>query len=263
MTATVQFRIQLPLALRDRFKTICLRGNVTMTDRVVTLIEREVEGLGRTAANPTPKIATLNDDRLIARVVDASDKLGAAASSLSKSMQSSLDDFGAKLLRSIPTPQTAEQVAAANQAAAAQDQQRLISVLAKADALNTQIVAAIERGHDKMLAEVETRRTLLQMLSVGVLGGLVASGMVLWAIAGNSPARWLAVWLTGEDSTWHAAKFIAGDGSLLHGAYMSETHTLLKNPEFRQSYVRCAERAKTSKTSFNCTLRFPLLLEVR
>jgi hypothetical protein len=48
MTATVQFRIQLPVSLRDRFKTICLRGNVTMTDKVVGLIEHEVEALGRT-----------------------------------------------------------------------------------------------------------------------------------------------------------------------------------------------------------------------
>jgi hypothetical protein len=234
-----------------------------MTDKVVTLIEREVEGLGRAAANQSPKIATLNDDRLIARVVDASDKLGAAASSLGASLQSSLDDFGAKLLRSIPKPQTAEQIAAANQTAAAQDQQRILSVLARAEALNTQIVEVVERGHDKMLAEVETKRTLLQMLGAGVLGGILLSGMMLWLIAGNSPARSLAVWLTGEDSAWQAAKVIAGDGSLLHGAYMSETHTLLKNPEFRQSYVRCAERAKTSKTSFNCTVRFPLLLEVR
>jgi hypothetical protein len=263
MTATVQFRIQLPVALRDRFKTICLRGNVTMTDKVVTLIEREVEGLGRAAANQTPKIAMLNDDRLIARVVDASDKLGAAASSLTSSLQSSLDDFGAKLLRSIPKPQTAEQIAAASQAAAAQDQQRLLSVLAKAEALNKQIVEAVERGHDKILAETKTRRTLLQMLGAGVFGGIVLSGILVWAIGGSSPARALAVWLTGEDSEWQAAQAIAGDGSMLHGAYMSETHTLLKNHEFRQSYVRCAERAKISKSSFNCTVRFPLLLEVR
>jgi hypothetical protein len=263
MTATVQFRIQLPAALRDRFKTICTRDNVTMTDRVVTLIEREVEGLGRAPANQAPKIATLNDDRLIARVVDASDKLGAAASSLSTSLQSSLDDFGAKLLRSIPKPQTVEQIAAANQAKAAQDQQRLLAVLAKAEALNTQIVSAVERGHDKMLTEVETRRTLLQALVAGALGGLLLCGFLLWVISGNSPARSLAVWLTGEDSDWQAAQAIAGEGNMLHGAYMSETHSLLKNPEFRQSYVRCTERAKTSKTSFNCTVRFPLLLEVR
>jgi hypothetical protein len=55
MTATVQFRIQLPVSLRDRFKTIC--GNVTMTDRVVGLIELEVEALGRTPDPQPAKIA--------------------------------------------------------------------------------------------------------------------------------------------------------------------------------------------------------------
>jgi hypothetical protein len=68
-----------------------------MTDKVVRLIEREVEGLGQAPAHQAPKIATLNDDRLIARVVDASDRLGAAASSLGTSLQSSLDYFGVKL----------------------------------------------------------------------------------------------------------------------------------------------------------------------
>jgi hypothetical protein len=262
VSETAQFRIQLPLSLRDRFKTICMRSNVTMTDKVVSLIEREVDGPASVSQVPA-KIATLNDDKLIARVVDASDKLGSAAAALNTSLYSALDDFGAKLLSSIPKPQTPEQRARNRMHAVEQDQQRLDAVLGKAEHLNNRIVEAIEHGQRRMVEAMEVRHNLKQVFGVGVVCGLALAVLLLWAISGTSPARSIAVSLTGTDSSWQAAKLIAGEGSKLHAEYMSETHSLLRNAEFRQSYTRCVQRAKASKTSFNCTVRFPLLLEVR
>jgi hypothetical protein len=262
MTETVQFRIQLPIGLRDRFKTICLRGNVTMTDKVVSLIEREVDEPASVPQVPA-KIATLNDDKLIARVVDASDKLGSAAAALNTSLYSALDDFGARLLSSIPKPQTPEQRARNRMHALEQDQQRLDAMLGKAEHLNNRIVEAIEHGQSRMVIAMQVRRNLKQALGAGVIGGLLLSAIFLWSISGKAPARSIAIGLTAADNDLQAARVIAGDGSLWHGAYMSETHSLLKNAEFRESYTRCVQRAKASKTSIKCTVRFPLLREVR
>jgi hypothetical protein len=110
---------------------------------------------------------------------------------------------------------------------------------------------------------VAAKWQLWQAVCVGIAVGIATAFALLWAISGSSPARSLAVWLIGKDSDWHAAQKIAGDGNVLHGAYLSETHTLLKIPEFRQSYVRCVERAKTRKSGFDCTVRFPILREVK
>jgi hypothetical protein len=259
MTKTAQFRVQLPLALRDMFKATCLRKNVTMTDRVVRLIEHDITGISQTQNPASQPIKSLNDDRLIARVVDASDKLGTAAASLSTSLYSALDDFGARLLSSVPKPQTPEQRARRRMHALEQDQERLETMLGKAENLNNRIIEAIEHSQRRILHAMEVKRNMKQATALGVAGGLTLAIFMLWAISGTSAARSIAIGLIATDSSWQAAKLIAGDGSLLHGAYMSETHTLLKNPEFRESYTRCVQRAKASKTSFKCTVRFPLL----
>jgi hypothetical protein len=263
MTDTAQFRIQLPVVLRDRFKAICTRGNVTMTDKVVTLIEREVEGLGK-LPSPTPsKITSLNDDRLIARVVDAADRLGTTAESLGSGIGKTLDGFQARLLATLPKPLTTAQIIAVHETAAAGQSKLNDAMLAKVERFHDQILLRLGVNQSEVIGALAVRWKLWQAAGVGTTIGMALSVMLLWSISGTSPARSLAIRLTGEDSAWRAAQAIAGDGSLLHGAYMSETHTLLKNAEFRHSYTRCAERAKASKTSFNCTVRFPLLLEVR
>jgi hypothetical protein len=251
------------VVLRDRFKAICTRGNVTMTDKVVTLIEREVEGLGKLPSPSTSKITSLNDDRLIARVVDAADRLGTTAASLGSGLGKTLEGFQERLLAALPKQLTTSQISAVHEAAAAGQVKHNVAMLAKLERFHDQILLRLEVNQSEVTSALAVRWKLWQALSVGTVIGVALSAVLLWSISGTSPARSLAIQLTGEDSVWHAAQSIAGDGNMLHGAYMSETHTLLKNPEFRQSYVRCAERAKTSKTSFNCTLRFPLLLEVR
>lgn len=263
MTETAQFRIQLPVALRDRFKAICTRGNVTMTDKVVTLIEREVDGLGK-LPSPTPsKITSLNDDRLIARVVDAADRLGTTAASLGSGLGKTLDGFQARLLATLPKPLTSAQIIAVLETAAAGQSRLNVAMLAKVERFHDQILSRLEINQSEVIGALAVRWKLWQAVGVGTAIGMAFSAMLLWSISGTSPARLLAIQLTGKSSDWQAAKAMAGEGSMLHGAYMSETHSLLKNPEFRQSYIRCAERAKTSKTSFNCTVRFPLLLEVQ
>jgi hypothetical protein len=264
MIETVQFRIQLPVALRDRFKAICTRSNVTMTDRVVGLIEREVDGLGRIkSADAAPKIATLNDDRLIARVIDAADRLGATAASLGSGLGKTLDGFQDRLLQAIPKPLTPSQIGDIHQTAAATQAKHNEAIISSTAQLHEQILARLDLQHDDIMDTVATKRRPWQAAGVGAVIGIGLTFALLWSINGSSPARSLAVWLTGEDSDLQAAQAIAGDGSVLHGRYISETHALLKIPEFRDSYTRCVERAKTRKTNFNCTVRFTLLREVR
>lgn len=263
MTATVQFRIQLPVGLRDRFKTICLRGNVTMTDKVVGLIAREVEALGKAPAPHTAKIATLNDDRLIARVVDAADRLGITASSLGAGLGKTLDGFKGELLKAMPKPLGRSEIIELGDAAVAAQARQQQAMLAKVESLHAQILSRLDSTQTAVTDAVAAKWRLWQAVAVGTAVGAAATFALLWAISGSSPARSLAVWLTGEDSDWQAAQAIAGDGNMLHGAYLSETHTLLKIPEFRQSYTRCVKRAKTRKTGFDCTVRFPILYEAR
>lgn len=263
MTETVQFRIQLPAALRDRFKTLCLRSNVTMTDRVVQMINREVMGQAPPSPSTPSRIMSLNDDRLIARVVDASDKLGGAAFELSTTLHRSFDEFSAKMLRMIPKPITAGHLAEQNERFAEQDQHRLDVVLDKVEQLRDRITATVERGQSDMLAANAAKVRLRHAFGTGAALGVAASAMLLWAISGTSPARSLAVSLIGGDSDWQAAKLIAGDGSRLRVDLMSETVALLRDPDFAKSYAQCISRAKAAKHNFKCTVRFTRLVEVK
>lgn len=263
MTDSVQFRIQLPLGLRDRFKTLCLRSNVTMTDKVVNLIEREVSGTANPPSPPPHKIATLNDDRLIGRVINACDRLGDTAVALGQNLDHSLDAFGTKLLRSIPKSQTADQIANARQSAIKEDQQRLDQMLGKAEKLKADIIDTVAQGQREMLTAIETKRALWQALGFGAVAGVILTCMILWLIAGTSPARSLAISLTGAESNWKAAKIIAGEGSPLRADMMQETAALLDDPDFAKSYSICVTRAKTAKHNFRCTVRFTRLVEVK
>jgi hypothetical protein len=263
VTETVQFRIQLPVSLRDRFKTICARSNATMTDKVVGLIEREVDGVGKLQTSAAPKIASLNDDRLIARVVEAADRLGTTAASLGNGLGKTLDGFQERLLQAIPKPLTQSQITEFHKAAAAVQTKQNDATLAKVEKFHEQMLLRLDLNHSAVTGALAAKWTLWQAVGVGTAIGVGLAAALLWAISGTSPARSLAVSLTGKDSKWLAAQAIAGDGSPLHGAYMSETSALLKTPEFRESYARCVERAKTRKTSFNCTVRFPLLQEAK
>ena len=263
MTETVQFRIQLPLTLRDRFKTLCLRSNVTMTDKVVQMIDREVMGQAAPSPSASSKITTLNDDRLIARVVDASDRLGGAAHELSTTLHRSLDEFSTKLLRMIPKPITAGHLAEQNERFAKQDQQRLAIMLEKVAALSERISTTVERGQANMLEANAAKYRLRQAVGAGVGVGFAAAAILLWTISGTSPARSLAIALTGGDSDWQAATLIAGDGSPLRTEMMSETVALLRDPDFAKSYSACIDRAKVTKHNFKCTVRFTRLLEVK
>lgn len=263
MNDTAQFRIQLPLGLRDRFKTLCLRSNVTMTDRVVSLIEREVSGPATTPSPPPQKIATLNDDRLIGRVINACDRLGDTAAALGQNLDHSLDAFGTKLLRAIPKPPSADQIASARQSAIQEDQQRLDQMLGKAEKLKAEVINIVAQGQGEMLTAIETKRTLWQALGFGAVVGVILTCMLLWLIAGTSPARSLAITLTDAKSDWQAAKIIAGDGSPLRAAMMQETSALLRDPDFAKSYSVCVTRAKAAKQNFRCTVRFTRLVEVK
>ena len=263
MTETVQFRIQLPLPLRDRFKTLCLRGNVTMTEKVVQMIDREVMGQASPSPSASSKITTLNDDRLIARVVDASDRLGGAAHELSTTLHRSLDDFSTKLLRMIPKPITAGHLAEQNERFAKQDQQRLSTLLEKVEQLGARITSTVERGQALMLEANATKYRLRQAAGTGVGLGFVTAALLLWAISGTSFARSLAIALTGGDSDWQAATLIAGNGSPLRMELMSETVALLRDRDFAKSYRVCIDRAKAAKHNFKCTVGFTRLLEVQ
>ncbi len=262
MTETAQFRIQLPVTLRDRFKALCVRGNVTMTDKVVTLIERDVAGPGTAPSPPQQKIATLTDDHIIGRVVDACDQLGNTAASLGHSLNRSFEALEAKLLRAIPKTLSPDQLTKAQQNTAEQDRQRLGQLLAKTERLNLQIVDTVAQGHRQMAAAFAVKHSLRQAVGAGALLGLVAAGLLLWLLAGTSPARSLAVALTGGGSDWQAARIIAGDGSPLRGELMSETVALLRNPDFVKSYGECMRRAKAAKRDLRCTIRFAPLVAV-
>jgi hypothetical protein len=256
MTETVQFRIQLPMALRDRLKTLCLRSNVTMTDKVVKLIEQEVDHRPHLPVVATPKITALNDDRLIARVVDASDKLGTAAERLNASLQTKLEGLSQQILSAIPKPPSPAHIEAEHVASAKKDQLRLNQILAKVEALNADIVKAVYQGQEAMAAQIQSKRTRWQALGTGLLAGMMLSAIFLLLISSTPLSHRLAISLVGAKSDWQAAQIITGKDSPLHSVYLTDTHALLKSPAFELSYLRCLKRARASKTSFDCTVRY-------
>jgi hypothetical protein len=262
MSDTVQFRIQMPLHLRDRFKSYCLKSNVTMTDKLEQMIEREVSGLSPTQLAATNKIASLNDDRLIARVIDAADRLGSSAASMGNGLQQSFAVLKTELLRAIPKPPTMQKIAEDERAAAEADEKRLSQMLGKTEALNERIVAAVEQSHQRMLAAIKAKQRLRQAIGAGAALGAMTLGFVLWAISGSSPARSIAVRLTSQHDAWHAALWIAGDRQPKRIALLSETAGLLQTAEFRESYGKCVDRAKRTKRNLNCTVTFTILDEV-
>jgi hypothetical protein len=196
-------------------------------------------------------------------VVDAADRLGTTAASLGAGLGKTLDGFKGELLKAMPKPLARSEIIELGDAAVAAQARQQQATLAKVESFHEQILLRFDCAQTAVTDAVASKWRLWQAVCVGTAVGVAATFALLWAISGSSPARSLAVWLTDEDSDWHAAQVIAGDGNMLHGAYMSETHTLLKIPEFRQSYTRCVERAKTRKSGFNCKVRFPLLQEVK
>jgi hypothetical protein len=258
MSASVQFRIQLPLNLRDKFKAICARRQVTMTDRLIGLIEQDVS---KTSLAPPPqaKIATLNDDRLIARVVEAADRLGSTATSLGTGLSAKLDSLSKQIVAAMPKPLSAEQIATLHERAATAQASQNTAMLSKTDSFFEHILDQSRSHHQATLLAIRGKTKLWHWGAGGLVLGSILMFACLGTLRGTSTARALAVWMSGEDSRWHAAQAIAGNGSVLHSAYMSETHTLLGNAEFRDSYVHCVERSKARKSSFACTLRFPAL----
>lgn len=263
MTETVQFRIQLPVSLRDRFKTYCLKSNVTMTDKLEAMIEREVSGMSPTQLAATSHITSLNDDRLIAKVIDAANRLGASAAAMSDGLQHSLGSLETKLLRAIPKPPGASEIAGRQRETAEADQKRLQQMLGKVDRLKSDVVTAVELGQREMLAAIASKYRLRHALGAGTLLGMAASACLLWAISGTSPARLLAIRLSDQHGAWNAALWIAGNRQPKRTALLSETAGLLQTQEFQESYGRCVERAKRSKRNINCTVTFTMLDEVQ
>ncbi len=262
MTETVQFRIQLPIGLRDMFKALCLRSNTTMTDKMINLIERDVAGFSNAPA-PRQNITTLNDDRLIGRVVSACDRLSETAAELGTYLHTSFDIFETKLLRSIPKPQTAEQIAALQKQLRSNNDAQNAQMLAETRKLNDDIKRTTELAQLQLLGAIKSKRRLRDALAAGVIGGVILTGTLLWAIAGTSPARPLAIRLTDQQGAWNAALWIAGNRQPKRTALLSETAGLLQTAEFRESYGRCVDRAKRTTRNLSCTVTFTVLKEVQ
>jgi hypothetical protein len=85
--------------------------------------------------------------------------------------------------------------------------------------------------------------------------GMLALCLLLWAASGSGIGRSIAARMAGGESRWHAALLLAGDGSKLHGALMSETSALLKDEQFSQAYGRCIARSyKANGQRISCRL---------
>jgi len=84
---------------------------------------------------------------------------------------------------------------------------------------------------------------------------MLALCMLLWAASGSGIGRSIAAKMAGGKSRWHAALLLAGDGSKLHGALMSETSALLKDEQFSEAYRRCIARSyKANGHRISCQL---------
>lgn len=118
---------------------------------------------------------------------------------------------------------------------------------------------AVERSNVQWRGMMRIRGQDRYWLGATAVATFIAIWILLALISGTSLGRRVAVWQTGADSEWQAARSLASHGNYLHSELMGETAAFLDNSEFRSSYAKCVGRAKAAKSSVRCTLLFPAI----
>ena len=125
------------------------------------------------------------------------------------------------------------------------------------------VTQGVEASHQRWQHVIGKNRLDRYWLGGAALAGMAALGLLLVLASGTSVARSLAVKLVGGESRWQSALLLAGDGSMLQGDMIAETHALLGDQTFRDRYVQCVGQAMIAKSAFKCTLSMPPLSRAR
>jgi hypothetical protein len=90
---------------------------------------------------------------------------------------------------------------------------------------------------------------------------VLAMLLVLALLPGDSAiARFAAEKIVGGKDRLHAANIVAGNGDAYRGELIFETSALMKVEPFASTFAECVKRAKQSRSTFICSIKFPRLV---
>jgi hypothetical protein len=233
-------RVAVPADLRERYKAACLEHGMSMGDQAALLFRAFVEGQsfsGQGLSNGFTSAA------------DGFDEAGSEALPLIDEIHAALDEHTRKLLGAIQPS-----------AARFNELERLVrhgseSTEKRIGQASESWRQSVDHNNASWRAQLAKERSDWRWLGGAAGAGMLAVGLLLWAVTGSGLGRSIATKMAGGESRWHAALLLAGDGSKLHGALMSETSALLKDEQFSEAYGRCIARSyKANGHRISCRL---------
>lgn len=245
MSEQAFIRVAVPADLRERYKAACLELGMSMGDQAALLFRSWVEGheagglggsldfAGRPlgAEEPEPHALPLIDEIHIAFEAQTRKLMGAVQPSAARFTELE------RLVRH-----------------GSESTEKRISQVGE----NWR--QSVDHNNASWRAQLAKERDDWRWLGGAGGAGMLAAGLLLWAISGTGMGRSMATGLAGGDNRWHAALLLAGDGSELHTNLMSATAAMLKDEQFRDAYGRCIGRTyKTGGKPIACRLSMPPL----
>jgi hypothetical protein len=251
MDEPAQFRVLVAPTVRDRFKVACLTNGVTMSDQAAHLINgwltaSELERLGQHAPTDEPQNATNND---VGEATPEND-----ADILRTEIATMISDQSSRIVKVLGLLPTRDEMDAHDARQEQQDRQRHDSFKKAVGTITETVSQEIANSQEQFFSAIETRRRDWYWLGGAATLGFLIACALLWLVAGAAPGRSLAVRMTGAETSWQAARLLAGSGSLFHSELMAETKAMLDDPNFREQYGHCIDRAKASTRSVRCVL---------
>jgi hypothetical protein len=259
MSRLADIKIRLAPDLKRRFDSWCREAGTTMTAQLVWLIQSVVENEPRAAL---PKgIPEAVSDR------DIDDQAAEDATTNAEIMQLllSMEDRVEHLVEAHPqnwfenwfAKRAAQDGQAMNQLGRRQSEHH---------AAANDVIRGL-RSHITSLAQTAQFREppFYQNYKIWTSAGAGALSLllILALLPGESEiSRSVAIKMVGGANPIHAAEVIAG-GNALRGELIFETVALMQSDPFASSFADCVQRAKRNKAAFNCTLKFPGIVQTK
>jgi hypothetical protein len=262
MAAVTDIKVRLAADLKRRFDKSCRESGTTMTAQLVGLIQASVDGdqPAKTSAElPVTSSANMDD-----------------ASSTEAVLNPILADLRilAKLARQIaedrPQNWFENWFATARAKERASDRAMLVEL---GDEQSRHLKSSTDshravRNHIEEIARLALYREPRFYRNYKIWTAAGAGGLaMLFALAllpGDSAlARFSAEKIVGGNDRLQSANIIAGDGDAFRGELIFETSALMKAEPFASNFGECVKRAKKSRSTFTCNIKFPRLVEAQ
>jgi hypothetical protein len=245
MSEQAFIRVAVPADLRERYKAACLELGMSMGDQAALLFRSWVEGheTGGLGGSLDFLGRSPGTEELESEALPLIDEIHVAFEAQTRKLMGAIQPSAARLT------ELERLVRHGTESAEKRISQECESWRQSVDHNNTTWRAQLARERDDW-----------RWLGGACGAGMLAAGLLLWALSGTGLGRSIATGLAGGGSRWQAALLLAGDGSILHTNLMSATAAMLKVEQFRDDYGRCIGRTyKTDGKPIACRLSMPPL----